>query len=239
VLKDGSTVLFATLFSTIFSAYTVVGVPMEANQLGWISLRWLTNGVIIGWAALIVTPRLYRTSIDRKYLSPNDLVTDRYNNRLLSTMTCLLSAGSIVVYIVTQFFAMQEIMEYLSDGHYDTYVTTWVLGAIIWISEILGGFDATTMTDAAQSGIMIVSFIALPIVVSYWYGGAVPFFRQKFSLEDAIGSHACSLEANMRGTNGIPLGCPLLLPVGTVNCVQTLKVLRVCKQVQPWDATTK
>jgi hypothetical protein len=51
-------------------------------------------------------------------------------------------------------------------------------------------------------------------------------FRQKFTLDDAIGSHASSLEANMRVTNGIPLGFPLLLPVGTVNCVQTLKVLR-------------
>ena len=36
-------------------------------------------------------------------------------------------------------------------------------------------------------------------------------------------SHACALEANMRVPNGIPLGCPLLLPVGTVNRVQTLK----------------
>jgi hypothetical protein len=34
---------------------------------------------------------------------------------------------------------------------------------------------------------------------------------------------ACLLEANMRVTNDIPLGCPLLLPVGTVNCVQILK----------------
>jgi len=31
--------------------------------------------------------------------------------------------------------------------------------------------------------------------------------RQDFALEDAIGSHACSLEASMRVTNGIPLGC--------------------------------
>jgi hypothetical protein len=53
--------------------------------------------------------------------------------------------------------------------------------------------------------------------------GMVRVFRQKFTLEDAIGSHACSLEANTRVTNGIPLGCSLLLPVGTVNCVQTLK----------------
>jgi hypothetical protein len=28
----------------------------------------------------------------------------------------------------------------------------------------------------------------------------------------------------MRGTNGIPLGCSLLLPVGSVNSVKTLKV---------------
>jgi hypothetical protein len=53
--------------------------------------------------------------------------------------------------------------------------------------------------------------------------GTVLVFRQEFTLEDAIGSHACSREANMRVTNGIPLGRSLLLPVGTVICVQTLK----------------
>jgi hypothetical protein len=51
----------------------------------------------------------------------------------------------------------------------------------------------------------------------------VRVFRQKFTREDAIGSHACSFEANMRVTNGIPLGSSLLLPVCTVNSVQTLK----------------
>jgi hypothetical protein len=52
----------------------------------------------------------------------------------------------------------------------------------------------------------------------------VRVFRQKSALEDAIGSHAFApLEASRRVTNATPLGCPLLLPVGTVNCVQTLK----------------
>jgi hypothetical protein len=36
--------------------------------------------------------------------------------------------------------------------------------------------------------------------------GTVRVFPQKVTPEDAIGSHACSLEASMRGTNGIPLG---------------------------------
>jgi hypothetical protein len=51
----------------------------------------------------------------------------------------------------------------------------------------------------------------------------VRVFQQKFTLEDAIGSHACLLEANARVTNGIPLWCPLFLPVDTVNSVQTLQ----------------
>jgi hypothetical protein len=59
--------------------------------------------------------------------------------------------------------------------------------------------------------------------------GTVRVFRQKFTLEDAIGSHACSLDANMLVTNGIPLGSSLLLPVHTVNCVQTLKARQRAK----------
>jgi hypothetical protein len=48
-------------------------------------------------------------------------------------------------------------------------------------------------------------------------------FRREITREDAIGSHACSLEASRRVTNSIPLGRSLLLPVDTVNCVQTPK----------------
>jgi hypothetical protein len=38
------------------------------------------------------------------------------------------------------------------------------------------------------------------------YTGTVRVFREKFTLDDAIGSHACSLESNIRVTNGTPLG---------------------------------
>jgi hypothetical protein len=55
-------------------------------------------------------------------------------------------------------------------------------------------------------------------------GCTVLGFRQEFTLEDAIGSHGCSLEVSMRVASGIPLGCSLLLPVGTVNSVQPRKV---------------
>ena len=36
--------------------------------------------------------------------------------------------------------------------------------------------------------------------------GPLCVFRQEFTLEDAIGSHVCSLQASKRVTDGIPLG---------------------------------
>ena len=59
---------------------------------------------------------------------------------------------------------------------------------------------------------------------------SVRVFRQECTLDrnlhsrSAIEFHAFApLEASKRVTNAIPLGCPLLLPVHAVNCVQTLK----------------
>jgi hypothetical protein len=42
------------------------------------------------------------------------------------------------------------------------------------------------------------------------------------------------LEASRRVTNGIPLGCPLFLPVHTVNCIQTRRAAAARSQVLPW-----
>jgi hypothetical protein len=56
--------------------------------------------------------------------------------------------------------------------------------------------------------------------------GTVRDFRHEFALDDAVESHTCSLQANMRVTNSIPLGCQLPLTVSTINCVETLKASR-------------
>ena len=65
--------------------------------------------------------------------------------------------------------------------------------------------------------------------------GTVLVSKQEVALEDAIGSHACSLEALSspctRVANAIPLGCPLPLTVTTVKSFQTRKVETVRQPV--------
>jgi hypothetical protein len=63
------------------------------------------------------------------------------------------------------------------------------------------------------------------MVQGYAVKGMVLVFENDFTLEDAIGSYGRSLEASMHVTNSMPLASSLFLPVDTVNCVATLKVL--------------
>jgi hypothetical protein len=80
------------------------------------------------------------------------------------------------------------------------------------------------MTSPSIARVLPFSMIwaSTPTILAFLHGAR---FRQKFTLEDAIGSHAGSLQASRRVPNGIPLGCPLPLTVATVNSDQTLKAV--------------
>ena len=64
-----------------------------------------------------------------------------------------------------------------------------------------------------QSHFNMWAVTSAPLILGFDLSVRFFFSPTKFTPEDAIGSHACSLEANMRVTNGIPLGSPLPLPL--------------------------
>ena len=99
------------------------------------SLRWLTGSITINTAALMLAPRGYRLGTDRNYDSPNDLISDRYNNRVLSIMCCVTSAAAAIIYVISQFFAMGDLVEGASGGTMDAEATIWVIAAVMLLSE--------------------------------------------------------------------------------------------------------
>jgi hypothetical protein len=91
--------------------------------------------------------------------------------------------------------------------------------ARVFLMDILAMFAKTSPATLTSSGAVRVrcAFLTMDsVVLGLAASGCdcctVRVFRQIFPLEDAIRSHACSLEASRRVPNGIPLGSPLLLP---------------------------
>ena len=206
-------VLFATLFSTIFSAYTIDGVPNESSLLGFIALRWLTGSIIVNTAAMVLTPRTYRLSTDRRYLSPNDLVSDRYNNRVLTVLMCLTSAAAAVVYVLSQFYAMRSLIEGASGGTLDAEGVIWLIAAVMLASEWMGGFNAVSYTDAVQSFMMIAAFVIIPMAVGHYYGNgagaadSVELGCPNFQLLNCTDPAFAAFGSSCAGRDAVPNGC--------------------------------
>jgi hypothetical protein len=70
------------------------------------------------------------------------------------------------------------------------------------VYEITEGGSSTSQAASTLGGVT-------GILYAFTERARFFFFRQEFTPEDASGTHACSLEANMRVTNGMPLGSSL------------------------------
>jgi Na+/proline symporter len=110
-------------------------------------------------ATLIFVPRIRRLSVARNYNSPNDLVSDRFNNRLLTVFTSLTVCIPQLMYVIAQFYTLKNLIPVLSLGQMNAEVTVWFFAAVIYVCETLGGFDAVSLTDSLQSTLMIISLI--------------------------------------------------------------------------------
>jgi Na+/proline symporter len=165
--------LFLTLFSTIYSGYTLVGVVgMAAGPAAFISTMWLTSAPIVSLSSILLLPRLYALSRRRNYTGPTDLIMDRFDDRILQTLISLMLCAQGCLYLVTQFYTVKVLIPVLSGGAMNANVTAWVLAAVMWICEAIGGWHAITRTDAIQSAVMIISLIAVPCIAHNYYGGA-------------------------------------------------------------------
>merc|ERR1719410_590553 len=85
----GTLMLLLTTFASVFSGYTVMGVPAEASNSGYYAIRWLAAIHAINFSSLVLYPRLRRLAVLRKYRSPCDFIADRYRSELLTVLANL------------------------------------------------------------------------------------------------------------------------------------------------------
>jgi Na+/proline symporter len=83
----GNKVLILSTFSSLFSGYTVVGVPGKAYRSGYFSFFWIPGTIGMNACQLLVAPRLYRLSAARRYITPGSYLWDRYRSRYLRTVS--------------------------------------------------------------------------------------------------------------------------------------------------------
>lgn len=167
----GPLLITGTLFASMYSGYTVVGIPNEAFRNGWIALRWMPTMAAINWGLIGTGFRLRKVSQFRNHQSPADFITDRFQSQLLRYTIVFLQVLTSIIYLAAQVIALKVTFNSIFGLDPDTTYPVIIVMLIILLFECIGGLNSVALTDSIQAVIMVFAFLAIPIIMATNFGG--------------------------------------------------------------------
>jgi len=166
----GMFVTVCTLFASLFSGYTVVGVPNEAFRTGFVALRWFPALLFLCVGLMGTAPRMRKASLVRNHQSPCDFITDRFGSQLLRYTVFLLMLVPTLIYLSAQLVALSDKFNDLFGIDHGNHTAVILIATFILLLEFLGGLTVVAYTDSIQGVLMVVGFVLLSSTLAHTYG---------------------------------------------------------------------
>ena len=151
----GPLVSTMTIFASLFSGYTVVGIPDEGYATGFLAWRWVFVSQTAIFSQVLLGPRLRKLSVERRYQGPADFIVDRYRSQLLRyvIVPCLLVPSWL--YLTAQISALTRAFnKMLFDLPDRSPWGTIIVALIILGYEWLGGLSSVAYADTLAGTIL-------------------------------------------------------------------------------------
>ena len=160
-----------TLFASMFSGYTTVGIPNEAYKTGWLALRWVPSFGFVAGGVAAAGLRMRKASVVRNHSSPSDFITDRYQSNCLRYTIVFLQTIPSLFYLVAQVVAIKNTFNAMFNLDPEASWPSVLIMFLILCFEFAGGLSSVAITDSIQAFVIILSFVTLPIVMRRHFGG--------------------------------------------------------------------
>ena len=155
------------------SGWLLMGLPGEIYSVGlsaiWIAIG-LTIGAYLNW--LYVAPRLrVYTQVSNNSIT----IPSFFDNRLKDTSGILRIASGLVILVFFTFYVSSGMVAggkfFQSSFNFGYHTGVLIVGAVVIVYTLFGGFLAVSYTDAVQGLIMFFALLSVPIVAIFFTGG--------------------------------------------------------------------
>lgn len=182
--NTGGLVAALSYSATTYSAFMMIGLAGftysgGVGALGF-ELVYLSGLSLVAFFG----PRFWLIGNKNNYVSPYEMLGDRYQNHWIAFAASLAACFFLIPYLAVQLMGVGYLLSSLSGGSIPFLygVIIAVVLAISW--ALIAGMKSVTWTDSLQSLIMIViSIIILFYVIYQHLGGFKSFFTSLADLE--------------------------------------------------------
>eukprot|EP00927_Polykrikos_kofoidii_P013381 TRINITY_DN15830_c0_g2_i1.p1 TRINITY_DN15830_c0_g2~~TRINITY_DN15830_c0_g2_i1.p1 ORF type:complete len:680 (-),score=64.53 TRINITY_DN15830_c0_g2_i1:43-2028(-) len=203
-------VLGMSFCATNFSAYAVDGVPADAYDNGFGSLRWF--GICTSSVAgmLLMFPRLRRLAMTRGYASPSDFIVDRFRSRSLRYASWIACIGSSMIYLCVQVDAFGTVVRDITFGRIPVIASYMIFVLMLFSMEKVGGMAGVMYSDVVQYIMMICALVMMMFFLVGTYGlpeSYVPLDCPNLKYVSNVSGDRDICVGNEASTACIPSGC--------------------------------
>ncbi len=173
----GSIVGFFALGATILSSFGLLGAAGFYYQHGIGTLFFAFTCLIVPFLFSTYAFKLLRLSKERNYITLGDFMEDRYNCKTLRIITSINLICITIPYIAIQIMGFGYVISGLTSISYQSGAI--ILGLIMIIYIMVGGYTSVAWTNVAQGILMITSLlVAAFLVVNVTYGSLDVLFSE-------------------------------------------------------------
>jgi SSS family solute:Na+ symporter len=180
--KVGGFISALTYSATTYSAFMLVGLAGLAYVGGVGALGFEMTYLCGLFLAVFFLPRFWYVGRRYGYITPMDMLTDRYQSRTVGAVAAVLALVFLVPYSAAQLLGIGLLLSGLSQGGIPVIVGILVATVIAIAWSRIAGLRSIAWTDAFQAIVMFISASVLLIVVFRELGG-VGTFISRFEAE--------------------------------------------------------
>ncbi len=166
-------VLVATFIGTLFSAYTVVGVPSAVYANGIADWYWLLGASALMIISMVLfAKKYYSLSLKFDTLSPVELIARAYKSKGLGVLMSVIILIFLTPYLAIQLVGMGKLLQSVSGGDIGYLNGVGFIMTTIIVYLIFGGMRAVAYTDFIQAILIFVGIIGtVTLFVFHYFGG--------------------------------------------------------------------
>lgn len=162
--------------ATTYSAFMLVGLAglIYKGGVGALGFEFIYfSGMVL---VVFFGPRFWLVGKEYNYITPSDLLSDRYQSRSVGVVTALASSIFLIPYSAVQLAGVGYLLSGMTNNAISFTTGTIIALVLALVFSLIAGLRSVAWTDALQSLIMIVSSTLVVLLVVYSLGGFSTLF---------------------------------------------------------------
>lgn len=173
-------VLVATFVGTLFSAFTVVGVPSAVYAKGVTEWWTLFGGGLVMVSGILLFGKVFRRyATELGAFSPVEVVSRTYKSKSLGVLMAIIILVFLTPYLSVQLVGMGKLLQSVSGGDIGYLNGVGFIMATILFYLMFGGMRAVAYTDFIQAILIFAGIIGtVTLFVIHFFGDLGTLFAQ-------------------------------------------------------------